>query len=494
MPAPFFTNNDSEFTRLEGLYVKERNPPAVLQGIFLGKIGVVGECVRGPVDKVVEIGSEARFREVFGWRDKGSGGAILGMVWKSLINKRFGTLCVVRAAAAAAVKATANLSNAVPTAIVRVEAASPGTWANGSSGGVTLDVVDATDGTATKWDLLVNYLGVTYRLRNLNTDSTNDNLESVVGTDDGTLIRIVKLANGRPINSTGTNLGSTTAGTDGTIADSDFTAAGRGINVIAAYPGLGAVFIAERSSTALKNQMEIAAATATDRLFLLCADSDTTSVASAVTDVANYRSDRIVYCFNHPYTIDPETAGEIVTHPTSWLAAVLSQIDVDIHPGEEDTKPFLAGITRLSFPALTRSDYITLRDAGICALENDDGFVFLSGVTTSLTPGKTEMTRRRMADYLQHSLAKGLKFNVKKKNTLSRRKAIYTAIDDFLDAHKKAERVVEDYSIDAERLNTATQRTQGVEKDEVRVRLIGHILHLVFETEIGTAVVIREAA
>ena len=54
---PTFTTNDSEFTRLEGLYVSERNPPAVISGVFLGNVGMAFEAVRGPVDEVVEVTS-----------------------------------------------------------------------------------------------------------------------------------------------------------------------------------------------------------------------------------------------------------------------------------------------------------------------------------------------------------------------------------------------------------------------------------------------------
>ena len=46
--------------------------------------------------------------------------------------------------------------------------------------------------------------------------------------------------------------------------------------------------------------------------------------------------------------------------------------------------------------------------------------------------------------------------------------------------------------VDIDTLNTPTQRAQGIEKILMRVRLIGHILELVLETEIGTSVVITE--
>ncbi|MGZ6970964.1 MAG: hypothetical protein ACXVID_04815 [Thermoanaerobaculia bacterium] len=243
--------------------------------------------------------------------------------------------------------------------------------------------------------------------------------------------------------------------------------------------------------------MQTAAATATDRLFLVCPDSETVSVDDAATETGTgsfATLDRIVYCYNHAYTLDPATETEMLTDPTSWMASVLSQVDVDIHPGEEDTKPFLAGITRLYQPGLQREDYISLREAGICALEEDEGFAFVSGVTTSLVPGKEQITRRRMTDYLQGSIAKTLKHVVKKKDTETRKQASATMIDSFLGNLKEEERIVKAFSVDPDVLNNDTDEGNGIVRIFMRVRLISHILELVLETEIGTSVQVKEAA
>lgn len=478
---PFITTNENEITRLEGLYIKERTPPAVLSGVNLSVVGIVGETVRGPVDRAIEINSEARFRAVFGWRDQGSGGSVVSKVWQAMANKTWGKLIIVRACAAAAATATVSFSS-----VLRVDAANPGTWANNA----TANIVDATDGDSNKFDCKITYLGNTYWFRNLNISGSNDNLSTVVGTDDGTPFRLTKLGSGRPSNASTALSG----GTQGSIADSDFTASGRGINVLSAYKGIGVQFIAERSSSTLRAKIATDAAAATDRLFLMCPNDETVSVSSAITDVASYRSDRIIYCYNAPYTLDGEAGAEMVTHPTAWMAAVLSQIDVDIHPGEEDTKKFLAPITKLYNEALTREDYISLKEAGICALERDDGYCFVSGVTTSLTQQYTQITRRRMADYLILSLGKGLKNQVKKKNTFSRRRGIVAMINAFLGNLQKAERVVEEFKVDGEALNTVQGRAIGKEAILVQVKTLGHILHLVLEPEIGTTVEIKQAA
>jgi hypothetical protein len=483
MPAPFFTTNDSEISRLEGLYIKERNPPAQIAGAFLGVVAVVGETVRGPVDKPILISNESRFERVFGGRDQGGGGAIVNKIWQALLNKPFGELIVIRAADADAVVATHNASDANPTAIIQIDASSPGAWGNN----VTYDVVDATDGNSNHYNLVFHYLGNTVTYQNVNTTTGNDNTLALIGTDDANLVVVTKLASGRPVNATGVAL---TTGSDGTIADADFTASGRALPRAAAYPGVGVVFIAERSSAALRAAVTTLASAASDRLFILNPDDQTVSSSSAITDVASYRAQRNVYTYNHAYTVDPQTATEVLTSPNAWMASILSQIDVDIHPGEEDTKAFTAGITRLYDTTLARGDYIALHDAGICAFESDDGFAFVSGVLTDLTPGKTEITRRRSTDYLQLSVASTLKHSVKKKNTESRRIANTSMINSFLRGLQKAERIVENFVVDGNVLNNDTDRAQGIERILMRVKLLGHMLHLVLETEIGTGVTI----
>lgn len=507
MPAPVFTSNDSEITRVEGLYLKERNPPAQVAGVFLGDVGVVGECVRGPTDRVIEITSEARFREVFGGRDYGSGGTLIGKVWQSMLNKPFGRAYVVRAAAAAAATASFDWETAAGgagTAVLRISATSKGAWGNN----VQFKISAASDANANHFDMTIRYLGNTVLYKNLSVFTGEDNLATVIGSDDGNLVVCTKLASGRPVNTASgidgadteayVNLGETVAaftsvlGTEGTIADTDFTATGLGMELLANHRSVDICYVAERSNANIKAKWATLAAASTDKMFIITSDAGNTSIATAATDAATYRSDRIIYTYNHPYTLDPETAAVIECHPTSFMASILSQTDVDIHPGEEDTKPFLAGISRLTNETLSRADYITLREAGICALEKDSGFLFVSGVTTSLTSGKTEITRRRMTDYIQLSLANSLKFSVKKKNTAARRRANSGMITAFLGDLKRAERIVEQFAVDTEALNTVAQRAAGVEKILIRVKLIGHILFLVLETEIGTSVNVQE--
>jgi hypothetical protein len=64
-------------------------------------------------------------------------------------------------------------------------------------------------------------------------------------------------------------------------------------------------------------------------------------------------------------------------------------------------------------------------------------------------------------------------------------------ITGFSQGLKDKQRVVEDYEIDQESVNNATQRGRGEEHLLWRVRLISHMLSLVFETDISTGTVIE---
>jgi hypothetical protein len=198
---------------------------------------------------------------------------------------------------------------------------------------------------------------------------------------------------------------------------------------------------------------------------------------------------------NSTNTFDFEIGSQVQVPPHSFLCSILSQTDVDVNPGEEATKQFSGGITGLQAESRTREDYITLKEAGVASWEKDEtgGFLIVSGVVNDLTPGKTQITRRRSADFLQLSAASRLRFFVKKKNTLENRTQMAAELAAFSNTLRDDGRIIEDFEIEQESVNTEATRAQGLEKLLWRVKLIGHMLHLVLETEIGETVELREA-
>jgi hypothetical protein len=500
-----------------GIYVRELTPSRPIRATVAGKRGVIGQCVRGPVGRAIEITSYARFAEVFGERDYGAGGAIIGEVWKSLINKPFSPMVVVRAAAAAAVTASFTLETAAGgagTPVLRVDASSPGIWGND----VRVKVSAASDGDANHFNLEVKYLARSAKYQNLDISGTNDNTALVIGDDDGRLVTLTKLAAGRPVNNAigvdggdtegFINLGETVAsftsvaGTEGTIADTDFTAVGGPMEIVNGYKGIGPRYVAGRSNSVIKAKVLTLAASLNEGLWLICPDASNTAQATAITEVGTNRHKRLAYCFNHPVTLDPNTAQKITVEPHAWMAADLSQLDPDGHPGVEEAAEWKVGIIGLTLEGLQPGDYDALDLAGINALErNEDGnIVWVSGVTTSLVNNDRQIDGRRTKDFLLSGITSRLKGSKYKPNTVERRESDRGALTAWFNGLARISRYIDKSASGKAKasvsngsdVNTDAGRAAGVQKTLVRATLIpmNLVLNVLFEA--GTDVTFTE--
>jgi hypothetical protein len=429
----------------------------------------------------------------------------------ALLNKRFGAIVVRRVAAADAVKASFTLettAGGTGTQVLRIDASSVGLWGND----VQFKIENASDGNANHFKAIIKYLGREFVYDNLDISATNDNLAVVLGSDPANLVTMTKLAAGRPVNTAPNtdgadalgfvNLGATVAGftsiagTDGTLAVGDYNAA---MSDLAVYPGISVCFVPEAVPTPamFHSNLVTLASQVADRIFLTWAhahgQTDSAEIAQVASQITT-RSDRIWWCYNSAYTIDPDTDEEVQQGPHIWLASVLSQIPVSVHAGSVQTRALLGGIKRVTNTSLSRQALIALRNAGITTLERlDDGFQFRSVVTTDLTPGKTEGARRRVADYLQLSASKRLRHFVKAKNTVINRAAIAAELTAFSRSEQNPDTgVIEAFEIDQASVNTPAQRAQGLEKLLWRVKPFDFMLFLVFETEIGSGVVVEQ--
>jgi hypothetical protein len=500
-----------------GIYVRELTPSRPIRATVAGKRGVIGQCVRGPVGRAIEITSYARFAEVFGERDYGAGGAIIGEVWKSLINKPFSPMVVVRAAAAAAVTASFTLETAAGgagTAVLRVDASSPGIWGND----VRVKVSAASDGDANHFNLEVKYLSRAIKYQNLDISGTNDNTALVIGDDDGRLVTLTKLAAGRPVNNAVgvdggdtegfINLGETVAaftsvaGTEGTIADSDFTGTGGPLEVINGYKGIGPRYVAGRSNSAIKAKILTLAASLNEGLWLICPDASNTAQATVITEAGTNRHKRIAYEHNHPITLDPTTAQKITTEPHAWMASDLSQLDPDGHPGVEEASEWKVGIVGLTFEGLQPGDYDALDAAGINSLERNEegGIGWVSGVTTSLVNNDRTIDGRRTKDFLISGIVSRLKGSKYKPNTVERRESDRAAVVGWLTGLARSGRYVDRNEsgspmatvANGSDVNTRTGQAAGIQKMLVRAALIPMNLVLNLLMEVGTDVTFTE--
>jgi hypothetical protein len=223
------------------------------------------------------------------------------------------------------------------------------------------------------------------------------------------------------------------------------------------------------------------------------------------------RSDRICYAYPGIKTFIPEI-------PTSWwgkqqgsdgiiswpsdivLASVISQTPPFHNPAEANTyMNYVLGLE--DGVSLTRSDYEVARARGVCAPRIDPatGPQFQSGVTSvdpDTYPSLRQIYRRRMADYIQDSIADRLGAFVKTLNTASRRNSIRGEIDAFLSELKSVSnpeaQEIEDYIVDDKSGNTDDLLAQGIVVFIIKVRLLSSMDFIVLQTTIGESVKVQE--
>ena len=135
--------------------------------------------------------------------------------------------------------------------------------------------------------------------------------------------------------------------------------------------------------------------------------------------------------------------------------------------------------------------YKLFKQYGVAALRMDRvvGPIIQSGVTTSLTSGETTINRRRMADFIQDTMAaRGNQLN-KRLLRESLKDAILSEFDAFLgdllsENNPEAQRI-HSYSLDDKTLNTPALQARGIHVVKTKVRMLSTLDDLVLATEIG---------
>ena len=246
-----------------------------------------------------------------------------------------------------------------------------------------------------------------------------------------------------------------------------------------------------------------------------------TPKAAAMSRVAEpgvgaYRDQRVVYCWPGANSFVPIIArrglsggvgftstGNVDIGADGFMASILSQLPPEENPGQ--LTAFTSGVNSVETSSvaqnLTIVDYTNLKAAGIAALRVDDGTaIFQSGVTSvdpGVFPNLKNIARRRMADFIQDTLARRLKGFGKKLSTVARRKAITSEIRQFMNGllskNNPAVQRIDGYSIDDSSGNTQTTLAQGLYRIVLKVRTLASLDSIVLETTIGESVQIDES-
>lgn len=231
--------------------------------------------------------------------------------------------------------------------------------------------------------------------------------------------------------------------------------------------------------------------------------------------VGAYRSQRVVYTYPNACTFVPLIArlgvtggagftadGIVDVGADGFLASVCSQLPPEENPGQQTT--FTDGVVGLessvNVDGFVIGDYTAFKASGICALRIDEGVaVFQSGVTSvdPLTqPQLKNIARRRMADYIQDSLARAMKKYSKKLNMSLRRTLIATEIRTFmsglLSVGDPTRQRIFGYTVDARRGNNTTSLQKGLYRIIVNARTLASLDSITLATSIGESVEVDE--
>ena len=287
------------------------------------------------------------------------------------------------------------------------------------------------------------------------------------------------------------------------------------------------IIVSARQSNTIRtglrtNALEASAGGLFGRMAVIRPPLNTTrAVAKSTTSqpgVGAYRDQRVVYAYPGASTFLPQIAdrgldggagftadGIIDVGFDTWVASIMSQLPPENNPGElTGFATAILGVERNNpdVQDLREADYRSFKASGIAALKMEDGTATIQSGKTSVDPAVfpnlQNINRRRMADFIQDSLAERLKAFSKKTNTLLRRSDIFGETDGFLSSlrsiNNEASQRIDDYSLDGRSGNTQAALAQGVYRLIIKVRTLSTLDDIILDTEIGESVIIAEAA
>lgn len=228
------------------------------------------------------------------------------------------------------------------------------------------------------------------------------------------------------------------------------------------------------------------------------------------------RDERLQYSWPGCTTLIPEAVGsKLATGDSkttldgvldqtfdSWMACILSNLAPERNPGQiaEPVPTLLAPILgfQRGMPALGMPEYIALRRQGVAALrKNSLGFFVQSGITTSQVSGQKNVNRRRMADYIEDSVAKAiLPFDKLPLSTQVRDGAvgeIVAFLNQLQSPTNPASQRIEAYSVDDKSGNTPELLAAGVFVINISVRMLATADFITLQFNIGPGVTIENS-
>lgn len=240
--------------------------------------------------------------------------------------------------------------------------------------------------------------------------------------------------------------------------------------------------------------------------------NESTVLGDADPGVGANRDERVIYGWPGVQTFIPEAVGfsiplanglttsngTIDSMWNGWIASLMSVLPPERNPGESTptTEEVLAPVLGIQsgVSGLQMSDYILFRQKGIAAprIDRTVGPTLQSGITTSLISGQKNINRRRMADYIEDSLAEALVQFAKLPLTNSLKDTsageVVAFFEELLSENNPAAQRIAGYLVDTKSGNTVELNNAGIYVIVTKVKTLATADFIVVQAEVGEGV------
>lgn len=421
-------------------YAIERAAPAVVKATGTFVAAIVEQFPWGPVGSLIKPGSISERLYTLA----PNGMTRTGPGYLAQAAKGWPALYAVRVLGPTAATATATLTQSA-AAKVGVAGKYPGVGANSFIATVSAP----SDGVTGHFNLDVSVTGATGTttdsFRNLNVSGTGSDVLPTSYTNTRLVGAVTKTAAGTP--DFGTYV--FTGGTDGTITSAEYVGTqgtgDKGLSLLEGDATIRHVFTGDPGNT-LRSAVNSGITTHVTYMGERCGYLNGPSgqaLSAAQTDVASYRSKRIVYVDPWCYILDDTTGAKQLVPSAPFAASVAAQLSPSTSiawKNAEVVAGMLGGIVDIEADRGQGAGSNT--DAGICTLirEQNGGFSFEAGVVTyaPTDPTVKRHTRTRMGDYIAYSITQSWRGFVDGPNVPANQQALVSSVDGFMDPLKRA--------------------------------------------------------
>jgi hypothetical protein len=441
---------------LPGTYITVRDEGLITAGrIATGYVGVVGTAERGPVDRVVILGSFAEARAAFGeadpWQDGKKGELTLIRSLELAFNNGASTVYAARVGAAGAGGAkeaafALKKAGTTTTTVLRVVAKSPGTWGNAlrvrlttSASDTTVKVLDVSLGTQ----------------RESFTGKNAGELAAAVGRESRLVNAVVETGRNADVPEEVAESAAFTGGANGQLASAEDY--GRGLEALE-NEIVNIVVLAGQDAagmgTLLQGHLNRTAGVRRERIGVI--GSNGTDDVDRISQ-HTLASDRLVFVAPgiRATVTDPDTRQTTeVNLPGAYTAAavagLISSLPVQTSP---TNKPLTIGGLAANFNQPRLEKLVQNR---VLAVEKREGYRIVKGITTATNPAWHQITTRRIVDYAMYGVRSACNPYIGKLNNERVRGAMKATIDGFLT------RMVQDEALTGYQLEVSATRAQEI--------------------------------